>query len=63
MDGMALITGLKAIDPDTRIVATTGSPGREVPLANAGVRYVLSKPFTADTLLRAVADALASRDR
>ena len=61
MDGIALIAGLKNIDPAVRIVATTGSAGYDAALIRAGASQVLNKPFTAETLLRAVAGALASR--
>jgi PAS domain S-box-containing protein len=61
MDGIALIASLKNIDPGVRIVATTGSPDYQATLAKAGAGEILSKPFTVDTLLRAVASVLSTR--
>jgi two-component system cell cycle sensor histidine kinase/response regulator CckA len=57
MDGAALIEKVRAIDPGARIVAASGlgaAPGSGV----AGVRRFLSKPYTADTVLKAVTDAV-----
>jgi two-component system cell cycle sensor histidine kinase/response regulator CckA len=61
MDGLAMIRALKRIDPDARIVAMSGlmSPEQMVELGSLGIDTHLSKPFTADNLLSAVAEHLA----
>jgi CheY-like chemotaxis protein len=60
MDGPTLIAALQSIDANVRLVATTGSgsPAYQRKLAKAGVRQMLRKPYTADDLLRTVADIL-----
>jgi PAS domain S-box-containing protein len=65
MDGPTLVAALQRIDPGVRVVATTGSgsPAYQRKLAKAGVRQILHKPYTADDLLRTVADSLAERSR
>ena len=65
MDGPTLVAALQSIDPSVRVVATTGggSPAYQRKLAKAGVRQILHKPYTADDLLRTVADILAERSR
>ncbi|MEA2572018.1 MAG: hypothetical protein QOI24_4019 [Acidobacteriota bacterium] len=65
MDGPTLVAALQSIDPSVRVVATTGSgsPACQRKLAKAGVRQILHKPYTADDLLRMVADILAEPSR
>jgi len=56
MDGQATIFALKAIEPDVRIIASSGhAAGDSVARAlNAGVEDFISKPYTTDTMLRAL---------
>ena len=60
IDGLALITALLRIDPDIRIIAATGdvSPGLTKKLTKLGVTHILSKPYTAEVLLQAIAELL-----
>jgi len=54
MDGPAAIQVMKRIDPEVRIVATSGlgEGGMIGKAASLGVKHFLSKPYTADALLR-----------
>jgi PAS domain S-box-containing protein len=57
MDGAALIRKVREIDPKVRVIAASGLGAGEA--ANvAGVMRFLPKPYTADTVLKAVSDAL-----
>jgi PAS domain S-box-containing protein len=61
MDGFATITALKAIDPRVRVIASSGhstSDAHDRAVA-AGVRTFLDKPYTVETLVRAVHDVLS----
>jgi CheY-like chemotaxis protein len=62
MDGSATIRALRRIDPHVRVVATSGlmvvEYAREA--RDIGVQEFLSKPFTADALLKALRRALDS---
>jgi CheY-like chemotaxis protein len=60
MDGAALIRALLRLDPGVRIIAASGlgvggGTGRA---AEPGAGHFLSKPYTAETLLRTVRQAL-----
>ena len=60
MDGPAMAIALRAINPSIRIIGSSGlgaSGGSEV-AADAGVTDFISKPYTAETLLRAIATVL-----
>ncbi len=60
MDGFATIQALRRIRPDVRVVAASGmADGPLAKAAGAGVRHILPKPYTADTLLRTIQQALA----
>ena len=59
LDGPALITALRAIDPAVRIIGSSGL-NNVVPEAEGPVLFI-SKPYTAEVLLRAVQAALATR--
>ncbi|MGH9825867.1 MAG: hybrid sensor histidine kinase/response regulator, partial [Blastocatellia bacterium] len=62
MDGAATIRALQKLDPGVRIIASSGLAGNvrvAEAATNAGVRIFLPKPYTADRLLRALADVLA----
>ncbi|HWD19725.1 MAG TPA: PAS domain S-box protein [Verrucomicrobiae bacterium] len=60
MDGAAMIAALLKINPEVRIIAASGlaTPDRQSRLLEAGARQFLAKPFTAETLLNSVYDAL-----
>jgi PAS domain S-box-containing protein len=60
MDGAATILALKAIDPAVRVVASSGhaSQATTTRVAEAGVRRFVPKPYTAETLIKAIRDAI-----
>ncbi|MGB0581579.1 MAG: response regulator, partial [Limisphaerales bacterium] len=66
MDGVALVRALRAINPEVKMLGASGFVGdqsgsnRMAELQAAGVSLVIEKPFAAETLLRAVADQLAT---
>jgi len=61
MDGVALVRSLRKLDPNVRVIASSGHFQKEnmVVLEGLGVKTFLDKPYTADKLLRAVTTALA----
>jgi len=63
IDGPALILALTRIDPNVRIIATTGnlSAAYMTKMTKAGVSHILTKPYTADHLLRMLADVLTGK--
>jgi CheY-like chemotaxis protein len=60
LDGAATIRALQKINPQVRIIASSGlsENGRHAEAASAGVKLFLSKPYTAERLLKALAEAL-----
>jgi len=60
MDGPAAVQVLKRIRPDVAIIAASGldANGRTSKVAELGVTHFLSKPYTAQHLLRMVRAAL-----
>jgi PAS domain S-box-containing protein len=56
MDGPATIAALKALDPNVRIIGSSGLSDNAMiaRVANNGVRHFVPKPYTADTLLRTI---------
>jgi CheY-like chemotaxis protein len=60
MDGSAAILELKKIDPDVRIIAASGLTTRGDISArdSSNVLALLTKPYTAENLLKALAVAL-----
>jgi two-component system, cell cycle sensor histidine kinase and response regulator CckA len=62
MDGPALIRALRTVSPEVRIIAMSGlmSHVQTEQLETLSVNGFLSKPFTAEALLSAVASALKS---
>jgi CheY-like chemotaxis protein len=60
MDGSAIIQVLLRINPEARIIAASGvgTDGMEAKAVNAGVKFFLSKPYTAETLLKTLRRAL-----
>ena len=61
MDGAATIRALQKLDPEVRVIATSGlkANSRHAEVSELGVKSFLAKPYTAETLLRAIAAALA----
>jgi len=62
LDGPATIRALQKLDPQVRIIATSGltANGKVVEATQAGVKIFLSKPYTADKLLKAIAEILSA---
>ena len=60
MDGTAAILALKRISPDVKIIAASGlgSKGQIRPPPRSSVQAILKKPYTAEKLLKALAEAL-----
>ncbi len=60
MDGAATIIALKAIDPAVRIIASSGlaPSGAMTTAVGAGVKYFVPKPYTAEAVLKTLAQAL-----
>jgi PAS domain S-box-containing protein len=60
MDGFATIGALRAINPQVKIVGSSGlaSTGGAAKAINAGLRHFISKPFTAELMLQTVHKAL-----
>lgn len=62
MDGPTAISHLRELDPDVRIVASSGlSSGGISRAAGAGSVLFIPKPYTAEVLLRAVGAAIGQR--
>lgn len=62
MDGVATIQVLRKLRPTLRIIAASGiaANGRVARAADAGVTHFLPKPYTAETLLKALRQVLAA---
>ena len=60
MDGETLIRALKKIDPEVKVIAMSGlvSSGQTAELKSLNVGAFLSKPYTAETLLKTLAELL-----
>lgn len=60
MDGPATIRALKKLDPEIRVIATSGlkANSRHAEIAQLGVNTFLTKPYTAEVLLRTIAQIL-----
>lgn len=56
MDGPATIVALRAIDPDVKIIGSSGlnANGHLAKAVDAGVEVFVPKPYTADSMLRTV---------
>ncbi|HZS07924.1 MAG TPA: PAS domain S-box protein [Blastocatellia bacterium] len=61
MDGPATIRALQKLNPLVRVIAATGlkANGKVTEAASAGVRIFLTKPFTAEKLLKSLAEILS----
>jgi two-component system cell cycle sensor histidine kinase/response regulator CckA len=60
MDGLATIRALRKMSPQVRVIASSGlsENGKAAEAMGAGVKIFLSKPYTAEKLLKALADVL-----
>ena len=62
MDGPATIQVLRKMNPAVRIIGASGltANGHIAQAASLGVRHFLPKPFTAETLLKALKKVLSA---
>jgi two-component system, cell cycle sensor histidine kinase and response regulator CckA len=62
MDGPAMAVALKAINPDVKIIGSSGMDGGGglTAAANVGVSEFIPKPYSAETLLKAIARAIGN---
>jgi PAS domain S-box-containing protein len=60
MDGPSMIIALKTLNPAVKIIGSSGmaSHGEVAKAAGAGVKYFVPKPYTAETLLKILSEAL-----
>ncbi|AUT01084.1 histidine kinase [Nostoc sp. CENA543] len=58
MDGLTTIRTLKALNPQVKIIATSGLPANEQKAIAVGATKFLSKPYTATELLQTLADVV-----
>ncbi len=60
MDGPATIAALKAVNPEIKIVGSSGLAldGYEAAATRAGVRYFIPKPYTTETMLHTLHEVL-----
>ena len=60
MDGPATIVALKAINPNVKIIGSSGlvSEGGEAKARQAGIRHFIPKPYTAETMLNTLREVL-----
>jgi PAS domain S-box-containing protein len=63
MDGPALIIALKTMDPDVKVIASSGlnSNGGVAKAIGAGVEHFIPKPYTAEVLLKTLAKLLGDK--
>lgn len=63
MDGPSLIKVLRRLEPAVRIIGASGiaSNAQVAQSRQAGVNHFLPKPYTAETLLRAIREILTDR--
>jgi PAS domain S-box-containing protein len=56
MDGLALIAGLRRIEPKVRIIAASGLNANATlaKATHAGIKHFLAKPYSAETMLKAL---------
>ena len=60
MDGAAAIVALKAMNPQVKIIASSGltAEGDVTDAAGAYIRYFIQKPYTAESMMKIIAKAL-----
>ncbi len=63
MDGPATIRTMRALNPEVKIVASSGLPERNAEEQKLEVNAFLPKPYTAEALLVTVADVLKKNSR
>ncbi|HEX3927377.1 MAG TPA: PAS domain S-box protein [Gemmatimonadales bacterium] len=62
MDGPAFIQAVRRLNPEVRIIAASGlTVGASHSAPILGIRHFLPKPYTADTMLRALREVLTDR--
>jgi two-component system, cell cycle sensor histidine kinase and response regulator CckA len=63
MDGPATIRALKRLNPEVKVIAASGLTANDkfAEAANLGVKTFLPKPYTAEKLLKAIADILKNK--
>ncbi len=63
MDGVVTIRALKHINPRVKVIAGSGlgSHPKQNSLRDLGVKHFVSKPYTAETILRELQNALAEK--
>jgi CheY-like chemotaxis protein len=61
MDGPSTIIALRSVNPQVRVIASSGlaSDGRVAIALGAGVRHFLPKPYTAEAILKMLKEVLA----
>ncbi|HSY49926.1 MAG TPA: PAS domain S-box protein [Thermoanaerobaculia bacterium] len=62
IDGAALIAALNRMVPNIPVIATTGNPSAASmsKITKTGVTHILTKPYTAEHLLRTIAEVLGN---
>jgi len=65
MDGAATIRAIRRVDPEARIIATSGLMAGEYAqeARGLGVQAFLAKPYTAETLLQTLRDVLETQSK
>jgi two-component system, cell cycle sensor histidine kinase and response regulator CckA len=63
LDGLEMVEGLLAIEPNATIIAMTGVPGsnEQKSARQVGITAVLQKPYTEDKLLKVLNEALRQK--
>ena len=63
MDGPATVMALKAINPNVKIIGSSGlvSEGGETKAREVGIRHFIPKPYTAETMLNTLREALREK--
>jgi PAS domain S-box-containing protein len=63
MDGLATITALRSINPEIKIVGSSGmtSEGGVAKAMNAGIKHFVPKPYSAETMLNTLHEVLNSK--
>jgi len=64
MDGMATIAALKSINPEVKIVGSSGltSDGGVSKAMAAGIQHFIPKPYTAETMLNTLHEVLNGKN-
>lgn len=58
MDGPSTIVALRAINPDVKVIGSSGLGESATKAAHANVRHLIAKPYTTETLVETVARVL-----